>query len=229
MLTRLYEGYWPRGAAVDRLGAWAIRRQRSDLEQLATAERSARDGGRDYDANALQLRMAQSFPPPTRLDALMPTRLGNVLRAAELYPHERYGIDAVVIWPRVRLLLPEAAADGLLESQTALESLLLLRTLATLFGIIAPVALVLAGAPWSLILASLLAWLVSWISHRSALQAAMEYADQIRAAFDLYRLELLKHLHIDVPADLAAERIVWDDLTQFYFRNLPLPSPGAGS
>jgi hypothetical protein len=159
----------------------------------------------------------------------MPTRLGNVLRAAELYPHERYRIDAAVIWPRLRLLLPEAAADGLVEAQTALESLLLLRTLAAMFGLVAPVALVLAGASWLLVLASLLAWPVSWISHRSALQAATEYADRIRTAFDLYRLDLLKHLEIDVPADLAAERMVWDDLTQFYFRNLPLSgSAGRG-
>jgi hypothetical protein len=155
------------------------------------------------------------------LDALMPTRLGNVLRAAEVYPHERYGIDSVVIWPRLRHLLPAAVADGLVEIQTALENLLLLRTLSAIFGLITPVVLIVVGAPWWLVLATLAAWLVNWFSHRSAIQTAKDYADRIRTAFDLYRSDLLKHLEIDIPKDLDSERLVWDDLTQFYFRNLP--------
>ena len=47
---------------------------------------------------------------PVSLDMVMPTRLGNVLRAAEMYPTERYRIDTWVIWPRLYLLLPERSA-----------------------------------------------------------------------------------------------------------------------
>lgn len=152
----------------------------------------------------------------------MPTRLGNILRAAEIYPRERYGIDSVVIWPRLRHLLPSAVVDGLVEAQTALDSLLLLQTLAAVFGIVAPVALVVREESWWLVAASFLAWAVAWISQRSALQFATTYAEQIRTVFDLYRLDLVKYLGFETPDDLSAERQLWDDLTQFYLRNLPM-------
>ena len=38
---------------------------------------------------------------------VLPTRLGNVLRAAELYPLHRYGIDIAVLWTRLTMLLPD--------------------------------------------------------------------------------------------------------------------------
>jgi hypothetical protein len=188
---------------------------------LAASERAASAEGRIADANSIQLRMAQMFPPPTRLDMLMPTRLGNVLRASELYPYERYRIDAIVIWPRLRPLLPEAPAAALVEDKTTLDALLMLRTLAILFGTVWPIVLIATGASLWLVGASLLAWPVAWATHRAALQVAAAYGDRVRALFDLYRTELLRHLGFDMPKDLSSERLLWDDLAQFYLRNLP--------
>lgn len=225
VLTRLYEGYWPRWSVARRSRARAIDIQRKRWDRLIRAEAGSRTAGRDHDANGLQLTLARTFPPPTRGDALMPTRLGNILRAAEIYPHERYAIDSVVIWPRLRHVLPTAAVGTLVEAQTALESLLLLRTLATVFGVVAPTTLIVTRESWLLVAVSLLAWVVAGLSHGSALQVAIGYADQIRTAFDLYRMDLVRHLGFETPGDLATERLLWDDLTQFYFRNLPLARP----
>ena len=44
---------------------------------------------------------------------LMPTRLGNILRAAEQRPLEKYGLDAIVCWSRLWLLLPDAVKKDL--------------------------------------------------------------------------------------------------------------------
>jgi hypothetical protein len=41
----------------------------------------------------------QSYPPHEKL--VLPTRFGNILRASETYPLERWGIDAVTMWPRL--------------------------------------------------------------------------------------------------------------------------------
>ena len=37
---------------------------------------------------------------PLDKEHLMPTRLGNVLRASEMYAYERYAIEEITIWPR---------------------------------------------------------------------------------------------------------------------------------
>src|SRR5262249_10088003 len=50
------------------------------------------------------------YPSPTRctyLEDVMPTRLGNILKNAELYSTDRYQMDAVQFWPRLYSLLPD--------------------------------------------------------------------------------------------------------------------------
>jgi len=44
---------------------------------------------------------------PAESDRHMPTKLGNILRAAELRSKDKYGLDAVICWPRLWLLLPD--------------------------------------------------------------------------------------------------------------------------
>jgi hypothetical protein len=41
----------------------------------------------------------QRYPPFESM--ILPTRLGNILRAAEVYPLTRWGIDPVPMWPRI--------------------------------------------------------------------------------------------------------------------------------
>lgn len=41
----------------------------------------------------------QLYPPYDNL--VLPTRLGNILRAAETYPRTRWGVDSVPMWPRI--------------------------------------------------------------------------------------------------------------------------------
>ena len=51
----------------------------------------------------------------------MPTRLGNILRAAESYPHDRYGADAVLTWPRLFPLLPDRLTASLTAARAEIE------------------------------------------------------------------------------------------------------------
>jgi hypothetical protein len=52
----------------------------------------------------------------------MPTRLGNLLRAAERKPLEKYGLDAIICWSRLWMLLPDAVKKDLQESRADLNN-----------------------------------------------------------------------------------------------------------
>ena len=44
---------------------------------------------------------------PNRKDLVLPTRLGNVIRAFESYPNKVYGADSIPIWLRLQALAPK--------------------------------------------------------------------------------------------------------------------------
>src|SRR5437660_2707708 len=80
------------------------------LEELATQ--------RLYLARDLLL-----YYPPERQD-IMPMQLGNVLKAAELYPLKRYGLDAVLLWPRLEEVFPERFHDAFRDLEAGLFSMI---------------------------------------------------------------------------------------------------------
>jgi hypothetical protein len=72
------------------------------------------------------------YYPPNR-DDIMPTRLGNVLKSAEMYSQERYHLDAVSIWPRLQPALPKDFADPLEDAKTSLDLMVTLSAFIMLF------------------------------------------------------------------------------------------------
>ncbi|GAA2979741.1 hypothetical protein [Actinokineospora diospyrosa] len=148
-----------------------------------------------------------------------PTRLGDVLRDAETYPSERYGLDAVVTWPRLYPLLPDKLIASLTAARTELEFQLTISAMAGFFAITSGAYLAFVRSGPVLVLACY--WgglLVAWGSYRSALAPARLYAGQVKVAFDLYRQALLAHLAL--PGD--DERTQWRRLGHFWHRNIPM-------
>lgn len=221
-LLRALEGYWPQRGPIGTLHRIRTHRhRRRALAGWRTAhELSSRP--EDMHGSLLAAKLLAAYPPPTRLaTGCLPTAFGNRLRAAEYYPLERYGIDAVVIWPRLRSLLPQETGDRISAARTALEGAVNLLLLSIAYGTAWPFILVIEGGhlvPASL---TLLAWPIAWALHRAALRAAVSYGQELRVAFDLHRYALLRQLELEIPQDSAEERRLWDSLNQFYLRNLP--------
>lgn len=222
---KLLEGYWPETAPLRGLRERRTARHRRRAEALWRQVADLHAEGARLRGSALATRLLTAYPPRPRLaDGCLPTALGNRLRAAEFYPLERYGIDAVVIWPRLVPLVPAEATARVAAARTALDSTVTLLGLAMAFGTVWPLVLLATGGPGPLTALTLLAWPLAWGAYRAALHAATAYGQEVAVTFDLHRQELPRHLGLDAVADAAAERRRWDDLAQFYLRNLPLPT-----
>lgn len=218
-LVRALEGYWggspPARALAARMTARHERR-RADLaalsapraqEQPDDEERRAMEGA----AGALSRR----YPPAGRL---LPTALGNTLRAAEARAGQRYGLETVTAWPRLYPLLGDGVR-AVVDAQR--DQLDVAARFCAVFAVAAATTAVLLathGAWPALALAPLA---LALLSYRGAIEAALGYGEAIHAAFDLHRFDLLAALHLPLPADRESERDANGRLTAFLLQGAP--------
>ncbi|OEJ28817.1 hypothetical protein BGM19_01860 [Streptomyces agglomeratus] len=191
-VLRLLEGYWPRWMSPVRAHLLALRGRAVDRRAerwRELARRRAHLTPAEY-AEFAALNTSRACVPPAPRDR-MPTKLGDVLKAAESRPHHRYGMDATVCWPHLWLSLPERAQADVAAARARLDDAARLWLWSLLFAMWATFTW------WVLPVA----WLGMAIGYRLAVAEAMQYGRLIQASFDLYRKDLYERLGWELPAD----------------------------
>lgn len=189
-LVRLYVGYWPEW--IPWLKEWGVSRQKVIWNEIFE------DINKRY------------YSYPRAEDRLQPTRLGNVLTAAYDYPLEVYGIRASIWWSRLTPLLPESFRSQTDDTLMPLFALLNLSAILILSALSSSTIAALLDERWWLCLLVLSgSLLLAYVCYVAAIQHAANYGEQIRAAFDLYRHELLKQMHIPLPDSAKKEYDLW--------------------
>jgi uncharacterized repeat protein (TIGR01451 family) len=221
-IIQMYEGYpWQNSL----LGRWMKGVQRRKLQTLQTRAGLLFALMRDRDTPDRERMRAPRSETERRLpmefhddgDFVLPTRLGNVLRAFEQYPFTQYGMDAIYLWPRLVACIPESYATAIGGARTSLVFLLSLSFLGTVLGL-ATLAAGLVYLPpdpgvhvWIPAAGFLLASL--WLYQRS-FAAAADWGHYVKGAFDLYRWGLLDQLgYQQKPRTREAERELWERIT----------------
>lgn len=213
-VLRLLEGYWPRWLR-HRVLHWQNRRVERDEQHWQRLAIKAEAGGglaaltlaerEDYAKLDQRLRMLPAHPARR-----LPTRLGNILRAAEDRPRERYGLETVTCWPRLWLLLPDTARSELSAARASLDTAASLWIWGVLF---------IAWTIWAW-WALPVALAVTLCAYRSALNTAAVYSDLLEAAFDLHRTKLYTALRFPLP-DTTDEVAHGERLTEYLQRGPP--------
>jgi hypothetical protein len=183
-LVRIYEGYWKNPLLVRDLpvvGNFKKRRQRHYAAKIVSLNQ-----------NKEAAEIYKRFPPVTRLDEVMPTRMGNILKNGELYPKIIYDMNAVLIWPRLYSVLPETFVANFGSAASELELMLVISALGAAFGLAGGLIAV-ALLPWWVAPVCILSGaLVAWLGYEGAVRSALSYNMLVKAAFDLHRGTLLK-------------------------------------
>jgi hypothetical protein len=204
---RLYR--WIRRSLGERMRAHWIATRRTLLAWKASKDES---DARTQAAGDLTMR----FPPDDAL--ILPTEFGNVIRAFETHPRERYGLDGIRIWPRIATMLSESERAEIEDATTDL-ALWLNGLVVVLFA----GTLLFAERIWhppggTLATLAVEAAIVvavttaSYVFYRQAILAALRWGDPVRAAFDVHRLPLYDALGVRRPVthedDLKAGKAV---------------------
>ena len=214
-ILRLLEGYWP--FWLKHLRRFRTKRYFQQWGQSITRWNELHSKGEEQltaeeldEYTQLDWLIVHS---PSRENQFMPTRLGNLLRASEYRSKERYGLDSVICWPRLWLLLPDSTRKELQEARTLLNTAVRACLWSILFIVWTPLA-------WW---APLLAFFAARISYHLALSTAAAYVDLLEATFDVHRHLLYQSLRVTPPKNPLKESEDGKKLTQYLWRE-PDPS-----
>ncbi|MBB5868623.1 hypothetical protein F4553_002002 [Allocatelliglobosispora scoriae] len=209
-LVRTLEGLWPRWLRpLSSLGIWRQGRRRDRLirrEEFLLAKAAAGDEQALIDSGEIGALWRKRFPPGS---TLLPTTFGNALSASEGRAGSRYGWDAVVAWPRLYPLLPDRMQEIADDRRMRMDMMVSLAVYCTVSAAATGGLLATTGYWLLLILIPLSS---AALAYRSATTAAVAYGDTLEVCFDLYRFQLLEQLHVPLPADSAAEKVIAERL-----------------
>lgn len=208
-VIRWAEGYWPGPLrwfrfALARYGHECFLLEGDRFAQLEGIPKEKRTARQKADLVRLDVLLTRH---PLDKNLFMPTTLGNLLRASEEYPKVRYGLDAIVCWPRLWLLMPQETLKTLSESMEELNAAARLMFWAVLFTIWG------FWADWALLSLALVP-----VAYLKMLSAAETYGYLIRAAFDIHRFKLYEALNWPLPPDPEQEEKCGTELNKYLFR-----------
>lgn len=212
-VLRLLAGYWPRWADPLRLRLSRRLAKRADAEKPAwqkayeRVQPSANPAAEDLPLYARLERRRRRRPSSPAY--FLPTPIGNILRAAERRPFDKYGLDAVVLWPRLWPALPETLRSDLLAARASLDQAAIGSIWGVLFCAFAPLTV------WAIPigLAFTATAVIAVIPGR-----AQAFGELMEAAYDQYRTTLYTQLRWPLPANPRQERIEGHRLTSYVWR-----------
>jgi len=208
---------------IERIEKWKENWQRAKMPEyqkgkLERIDNRLRQLVNQRDAIAAEYEL--KYPPTEVL--ILPTRLGNILRAAEAYPQSRYYADSVALFPRMVSAIDKDYMGHLDAANDQCSFLLnssLLSTLFSIFAFLASIYICLFPASGYSSLAYALAGLatlgIAWFFYNASLLNVSKYGNLIRSTYDLFRFNLLEKLHLGLPIDSQEERQLWKKISDF--------------
>ena len=218
-VLRLLEGYWPSWADPLRwrLTTWLANRAAVDAEawqQALDRVQAATPSAADIAVYSRCERRRRRRPAAASY--FPPTPIGNILRAAERRPIDKYGLDTVVVWPHLWLLMPDATRMELRAARTSLDTAVVAACWGTLFCAFAPFTLL--AIPIGLGVAVIAVAVV--IPGRAQI-----FGELIDAAYDLHRNALYQQLRWPLPDNPLQEHSSGAELTAYLRRGSDSSTP----
>ncbi|MEV0092028.1 hypothetical protein [Streptomyces sp. NPDC050738] len=192
--VRVLEGYWDRWPVTAGLAGVLEEIQRRKQHGLRMKAEAAGPGAVPRRVSADAMRRMAGAPPE---HVLLPTALGNALRAGELSAGERYGLTTLSSWPRVHMQTSHRLDASLRSTRDALDAGVNLCWSFLAAALVSVVAL--ADEAKSLWLPAV-AFVLSALAYKGAVIAGQAYSGLMHVVYDLHRFDLLEALHLPLPA-----------------------------
>jgi hypothetical protein len=216
--VRVLEGYWDRWPVTAGFAGVLMEWQRRRGQTLADRADAAADAGPDARRVAADASRRLGAGPPQ--DVLLPTALGNALRAGELSAGERYGLTTLASWPRIYPQLSAPLAQALSSARDMLDAAVNLCYAFLACAVATVAACYDEPGKWWLVA---LALAMAAVAYKGAVVGAQSYAGLMHVVYDLHRFDLVEALHHPLP-DHDGEWALFQRLSdRFAGRRVNLP------
>ncbi len=184
----------------------------------------------DDDRHYQDLReLYERFPRDPR--HVLPTRLGNAIRAFETYSYWVYGIDSIAAWSRLQAVLPKQALASVDDSRAKVDLCVNVWLLALIVAAVAAAHCVLALTSWVEVprfrygnaAIAIIALATAAAAYELAVMLVPAWGGFVKAAFDLYLPELARQLGYQLP-EASKRRAFWDEVNSQFFYWSPIDS-----
>lgn len=151
---------------------------------------------------------------------ILGTRLGNVIRCFEMYPHQMYEVSSIVMWPRLVDVLSKEYKEIISEARASVDMFLSLYVVSLFIAATAiwrGTALLLSnhysrGDPSlaQFYITTAVALAAAWVFYLLAAHYALTWwGETFRSAYDLYRGALAQKLGFVLPDGEEKQRQFW--------------------
>lgn len=226
-ILRFFEGYWRvelGGRVLDRTYKWNChyvkrwRKLRDKIDGLTQERDDCLKQGKSFLNSSERQRViaiayfAERFP--SEQHQVLPTKLGNAIRAFEDYPRVMYGIESISGWSRLNAVIPKEYRELMDQARAdmCLWLNLLFIDLVLLTGYLVA-ALVKRKCPEALLVLPALVLLPFFLSAKTT-SAAIGWGEWVKAAFDLFLPDLREKLGYSKPPGLKEDRELWMAFSQ---------------
>lgn len=151
---------------------------------------------------------------PERLEDVMPTRLGNSLKALETFSYNRYQLDSQALWHELLAVSPASVRSDIDEARAPVDFFVSAFTHLVALGVASGSVFALEHSARSLMTA-LVCILLLPVAYDGAVRNVSAYAATVRALSTLGRRPLADGLGLKMPSHGADERRMWLALSEF--------------
>lgn len=205
-LYRVLEGYLlPRPVR-----QWLLRRQvRRWLRLRAAYERTPRNWVTQRGVIREQLG-----DYPNRRERLLPTRLGNALKALETFGVDRFSLDSQTFWYELNALAPERARKDADDARASVDFFISFVAHLALLSLVSLIVAATTGSGAILVVGVSSAALVK-LAYDAAVRNITDWRYAVQALVNLGRVPLATALGYQLPATLKEEQALWNGWGRF--------------
>jgi hypothetical protein len=230
-LIRFLEGYG-RLNPLNLLASFEKRRFRSlkqEISELDAEYKLCKAKNEDFPSKKqgrridIKFQLANEFPD--RLEFLLPTGFGNAIRAFEVYSRVMYGIDSIPGWTRLVAVIPKEYRELVVDKGKVQVDFWVNVFYLGIGFCIEYLAMALWMSRLTVFWLPAIALFVAALGFWRSKNAAFEWGDGVKAAFDLYLPELASKLgfQADLPRD--SQKDLWTHFSQALIYNTPSSLP----